>query len=143
MISWPREFHWWRVFSISWHTSCTEIFAKKKLTQPKTWADLLKPEYKGEIQSANPASSGTAYTIYVPEFRREIEEPVAGAIAVLPNMPLVITEGNYLLLEDKHWADVAPMLDEVWYVDLDRTLRMGRLARRHEAYGRGPQEAID
>ena len=29
---------------------------------PKTWGDLTKPEYKGEIQSANPASSGTANT---------------------------------------------------------------------------------
>src|SRR3990167_8623387 len=41
----------------------TELLAKKKLAVPKTWADLLKPEYKGEIQSANPASSGTAYTM--------------------------------------------------------------------------------
>ena len=41
----------------------TELTAKKKLPIPKTWADLLKPEYKGEIQSANPASSGTAYTM--------------------------------------------------------------------------------
>jgi iron(III) transport system substrate-binding protein len=41
----------------------TEIFAKKKLPIPKTWTDLLKPEYKGEIQSANPSSSGTAYTM--------------------------------------------------------------------------------
>jgi iron(III) transport system substrate-binding protein len=41
----------------------TELIAKKKLPIPKTWDDLLKPEYKGEIQSANPASSGTAYTM--------------------------------------------------------------------------------
>ena len=41
----------------------TELLAKKKLAVPKTWNDLLKPEYKGEIQSANPASSGTAYTM--------------------------------------------------------------------------------
>ena len=41
----------------------TELLAKKKLPAPKTWADLLKPEYKGEIQMANPASSGTAYTM--------------------------------------------------------------------------------
>lgn len=41
----------------------SELTAKKKLPIPKTWADLLKPEYKGEIQSANPASSGTAYTM--------------------------------------------------------------------------------
>lgn len=37
----------------------TELMAKKKLGVPKSWADLLKPEYKGEIQVANPASSGT------------------------------------------------------------------------------------
>ncbi|MGA0570245.1 ABC transporter substrate-binding protein [Variovorax sp. VNK109] len=40
-----------------------ELLAKKKATAPKAWADLLKPEYKGEVQMANPASSGTAYTV--------------------------------------------------------------------------------
>ena len=40
-----------------------ELLARKKLAPPKSWADLLKPEYKGEIQVANPASSGTAYTM--------------------------------------------------------------------------------
>ncbi len=40
-----------------------ELLAKKKLPVPKTWADLLKPAYKGDIQVANPASSGTAYTM--------------------------------------------------------------------------------
>ncbi len=41
----------------------TEILAKKKLAEPKCWADLTKPEFKGEIQIANPNSSGTAYTV--------------------------------------------------------------------------------
>jgi iron(III) transport system substrate-binding protein len=41
----------------------TELLAKKKMGIPKTWSDLLKPEYKGDIQVANPASSGTAYTM--------------------------------------------------------------------------------
>jgi iron(III) transport system substrate-binding protein len=40
-----------------------ELLAKKKLPVPRTWADLAKPEYKGEVQVANPASSGTAYTM--------------------------------------------------------------------------------
>ena len=40
-----------------------ELLAKKKLPVPKTWADLTKPIYKGEVQVANPASSGTAYTM--------------------------------------------------------------------------------
>ncbi len=41
----------------------TELIAKKKLKVPQTWADLLNPGLKGEIQVANPASSGTAYTM--------------------------------------------------------------------------------
>jgi iron(III) transport system substrate-binding protein len=41
----------------------TELLAKKKLAAPTSWADLLKPEFKGEVQVANPASSGTAYTM--------------------------------------------------------------------------------
>ena len=40
----------------------TEMLAKRKLQPPKSWADLLKPEFKGEVQMANPASSGGAYT---------------------------------------------------------------------------------
>ncbi|MHC6204468.1 ABC transporter substrate-binding protein [Breznakiellaceae bacterium SP9] len=33
------------------------------LKPPKSWADLLKPEYKGQIRMANPNSSGTAYNV--------------------------------------------------------------------------------
>ena len=39
-----------------------EVLAKRKLPVPTSWADLLRPEYKGEIQMANPGSSGAAYT---------------------------------------------------------------------------------
>ena len=41
----------------------TELLAKKNLPEPKCWADLVKPEYKGEVQVANPHSSGTSYTM--------------------------------------------------------------------------------
>ncbi len=41
----------------------TELLAKKKIAVPKTWNDLLAANLKGEIQVANPASSGTAYTM--------------------------------------------------------------------------------
>ena len=41
----------------------TELLARRKVAAPKSWADLLRPEFKGEIQMANPASSGTAYTM--------------------------------------------------------------------------------
>jgi pantothenate kinase len=88
-------------------------------------------------------TQGPDEIVYAPEFRREIEEPVAGAIAVLPQTRLVITEGNYLLLDQGPWAPVAGLLDEVWYVEVDDRLRTARLTQRHEQFGRSPQEAID
>ncbi|MBX3604529.1 MAG: nucleoside/nucleotide kinase family protein [Piscinibacter sp.] len=81
--------------------------------------------------------------VYAPEFRREIEEPIAGAIAVLPATQLVITEGNYLLLDEGPWAGVAALLDETWYVDLDDTERRRRLVERHMRFGRGEAAALD
>ncbi len=79
--------------------------------------------------------------IYAPEFRRAIEEPIAGAIAVFAHTRLIITEGNYLLLDDGPWARVAALLDDVWYVDVDDAQRNHRLVRRHEEFGRSPQAA--
>lgn len=81
--------------------------------------------------------------VYFPEFRREIEEPIAGAIAVFARTQLVITEGNYLLLADGHWTEVAPLLDDIWYVEVDDALRVDRLTRRHEQFGRSRQQAIE
>jgi len=40
----------------------SEVLAEKNLTPPACWRDLADPKYKGEIQVANPNSSGTAYT---------------------------------------------------------------------------------
>lgn len=79
--------------------------------------------------------------VYAPAFRREIEEPIAGAIAVAADMPLVITEGNYLLLEHGPWAQVRALLDEAWFVDGDETMRIERLVRRHIQFGRSETEA--
>jgi len=79
--------------------------------------------------------------VYAPAFRREIEEPVAGAIAVRPETLLVIVEGNYLLLDDGPWARVAACLDETWYVDVDDDLRRERLVQRHVRFGRSAEAA--
>ena len=81
--------------------------------------------------------------VYAPEFRREIEEPIAGAIPVLPATQLIITEGNYLLLDDGPWAGVSALLDEVWYVEVDDAVRTDRLAQRHERFGRSAKAARD
>ncbi len=86
---------------------------------------------------------GADETVYAPDFRREIEEPVAGALPVFAATPLVITEGNYLLLDDDPaWAPVADLLDEVWYLDVPADLRLERLAARHMQFGRTREQAL-
>jgi pantothenate kinase len=79
--------------------------------------------------------------VYAPAFDRALEEPVAGSIPVQAETRLIITEGNYLLLEDGHWAKVASLLDETWYVATDDKLRVSRLTQRHERFGRSPEAA--
>ena len=79
--------------------------------------------------------------VYAPEFRREIEEPIAGAVPVPPEVPLVITEGNYLLLDSEPWSQVRGLLDEAWFLAPDEHDRIERLVTRHRRYGRSLVEA--
>ena len=81
--------------------------------------------------------------VYAPEFRREIEEAIANAIPVFPDTRLVITEGNYLLLDRGHWANIKALLDEVWYVEVDHAVRHERLVQRHMQFGRSRSAAED
>ena len=80
-------------------------------------------------------------TVYAPRFEREIEEAIASSIAILPETQLIITEGNYLLLDDGGWQGVRPLLDECWYVAVDDDLRRERLLARHVQFGRTVEDA--
>ncbi|MGH3712868.1 MAG: nucleoside/nucleotide kinase family protein [Micromonosporaceae bacterium] len=80
--------------------------------------------------------SNTEKCVYAPAFRRDLEEPIAGAIPVPRSVPLVVTEGNYLLLSDASWVGVGELLDETWYVCLDDETRLHRLVARHAASGK-------
>jgi pantothenate kinase len=78
--------------------------------------------------------------VYAPEYRREIEDPVAGAIPVPKDCPIVVTEGNYLL--HPAWPQVRAQLDEVWFLEApDESLRVRRLIERHERFGKSPEHA--
>ena len=80
-------------------------------------------------------------TVYAPRFRREIEESFGSSIAVAATVPLVVTEGNYLLLERDAWPAARAAIDEVWFLAPDTEVRHDRLVRRHEAYGKSLEDA--
>jgi pantothenate kinase len=79
--------------------------------------------------------------VYAPWFDRSIEEPIAGAVRIEHEVPLVVTEGNYLLVDDGAWAGIRPLLSACWYVDLDEPTRIDRLVARHVHFGRTAGQA--
>ncbi|WP_458112263.1 nucleoside/nucleotide kinase family protein [Arthrobacter sp. R1-13] len=74
--------------------------------------------------------------VYAPDFRRSIDEPVAASIAIPAAVPLVITEGNYLLADHPQWREVRAQLDEVWFIEVPASIRMSRLVERHVLFGK-------
>jgi len=80
--------------------------------------------------------------VYAPGFERVLEQPIAGAIPVPSSARLVVTEGNYLLLDTGAWARVRPQLDEVWFCEWDEEERVRRLVARHEEFGKSHEEAV-
>jgi pantothenate kinase len=79
--------------------------------------------------------------VYAPGFERVLEQPIAGSIAVGPEVDLVVSEGNYLLVDEAPWSDAAAVLDEVWFADAPAALLRSRLVARHIAFGKGQAEA--
>jgi len=82
-----------------------------------------------------------AEQIWAPRFDRAIEDSIAASIGVAPEVSLVLTEGNYLLLDELPWASVRTVLDQCWYVEVPEELRHQRLEARHRQFGRTAAEA--
>lgn len=79
--------------------------------------------------------------VYAPAFDRDREVSLAGAIPVLPEHRIVVTEGNYLLLDEQGWREVHGLLDACWYLAGDGEARRERLIARHVRHGRSREDA--
>lgn len=86
---------------------------------------------------------GRREVVYAPLFRRDLEEPIAGAISIPPDVSLVVTEGNYLLLDEGDWAGVRALIDETWFIAVADEDRIPRLVARHVSTGKSPAAARD
>ena len=84
----------------------------------------------------------TTGTVWAPEYRRSVEESIGGALEIAPEVTLLVTEGNYLLLDDAPWGRIRGLLDEAWFLAPDETTRRDRLIARHEQVGRTHDEAV-
>lgn len=111
---------------------------------------LGRRERKGAIDTFDSAGyvhllerlrARTDAVVYAPVFDRGLEESIGSAQPVPAEIPLVVTEGNYLLATDGDWARVRDLLDECWFLEPGEDVRVDRLVARHERFGRSPEEA--
>lgn len=99
--------------------------------------------YVALLERCRRSSGADGRTVYAPRFVREIEESYGSAIAVPPSVRLVITEGNYLLLDRRPWSELGEVLDVRYHLAVDQDVRRERLIARHIAFGKSPEDARD
>ena len=81
--------------------------------------------------------------VYSSLFDRSLEESIACAVPMPRDVPLIITEGNYLLVDSPEWRSVRELLDECWYIEPGEDVRLERLIARHRFFGRSAEEAYE
>lgn len=80
-------------------------------------------------------------TLYAPSFDHAVKDPVAEDVAILPKTRVVIFEALYLSLDREPWSLAAALMDELWFVEVDREVARARLVKRHVASGIVPDDA--
>jgi pantothenate kinase len=100
-------------------------------------SSLTRPSADG-----GPSAAGTSgVAVSAPGFDRTIEEAVPDQIVIDPEFPIVVVEGNYLLLRTDGWEQAAPLLDLTFFVQLDQEERLRRLVDRHVRFGKTEEAA--
>ncbi len=80
--------------------------------------------------------------VYAPHFDRSIEDSIAAAVPVTISDRLILTEGNYLLLDMPPWNRIRDLLSLSIYLELDEETRLDRLIRRHVEFGKTEEHAV-
>jgi pantothenate kinase len=79
--------------------------------------------------------------VFFPLFDRSIEASIPDGASIPAHARLIIVEGNYLLHDEGGWEEIAPLLDQSWFLDIDEWMRQSRLISRHIHYGKSPEAA--
>ncbi|KAJ5327679.1 hypothetical protein N7541_008785 [Penicillium brevicompactum] len=90
-------------------------------------------EWADKMPLAMPYSEtwSSAEMIHAPSFDHQSKDPVENGLTITPDASIIVIEGNYLLLDDPGWRELAGMVDYRVYVDTDPLEARDRLAVRH------------
>ncbi|KAJ6014593.1 hypothetical protein N7540_009184 [Penicillium herquei] len=87
------------------------------------------------VKSLREPLTADSVAVYAPSFDHAIKDPVADDIPILPASKIIIFEGLYLSLNREPWSLAAALMDESWFIDVDRDMARERLIKRHVASG--------
>lgn len=82
-------------------------------------------------------------TVYLPDYSRVIDEPIAASIAIAADTNVVVVEGNYLLLGSGEWTKVETYLTHSWFLDVEWEVCRQRLITRHTNTGKSLAAATE
>lgn len=80
-------------------------------------------------------------TVYVPLFDRKVDLSRAGARAITPEHQIILVEGNYLLLDQSEWRDIAACFDVTVSLEVSEDILQARLMARWTQLGFTPAAA--
>ena len=78
--------------------------------------------------------------VAIPVFDRSMELSRAAAAIVPRDVKFILTEGNYLLLDEEPWSRLAPLFDFTIFLDVPRDELERRLIQRWLDHGRTPED---
>lgn len=112
----------------------------KFMQRLRSWADQPASSSSPSSSSSGPGASNPSTTsedevLYAPTFDHHTKDPVENGTCITSSTSIVIVEGNYLLLDEPVWRDVAGLVDYKVFVDADAGVARERLARRHVEAG--------
>ncbi|KAK9320996.1 P-loop containing nucleoside triphosphate hydrolase protein [Lipomyces orientalis] len=83
------------------------------------------------VESLRRPLGGESKSLFAPSFDHAVKDPVEDDIEILPTDRIIIMEGNYLHLQDEPWHQIAALMDELWFVRVEREIARQRIIHRH------------
>lgn len=93
------------------------------------------------VQRLREPLTAASPTVFAPSFDHAIKDPVPDDVAISPGSRVIILEGLYLSLNREPWSSAAALMDESWFVGVDREIARARLVKRHVTSGIVPDTA--
>jgi pantothenate kinase len=94
----------------------------------------------GFVDLIRKLKSENSKSVFAPLFDRSIEASIHNGIEVRPDHEIIVSEGNYLLLNEHPWKELRELFDAIWFIDSTVDVLIPRLTARHKEGGRNDEE---